>query len=327
MVDIFKANTGITNPSKFDAKSLAKITNPAILGEPNVGAGAGRGGQGGSNGQSPVYAGGAGAGRGSINNFGPVRDLGRIGPGAEPASPPAATNVSVTSMDRKFDPRNPDLRVKIRVPADYLTELTNGSWAKELSVNGGIIFPYTPQIDFEHKAEYTSQTPTHSNYAINFYKNSSVTDISIQGKFTVENDQDAMIYLATVHLLRALTKMRFGGPQQGAAGAGQGGGSTADKDSGAPPPVCRLDAYGDFMLKNVPVAIASFKNTLPDNVDFYTLDKSGINSGKNPYGMASVPILSTIAIVCKPMYSRAEMQGMSVSRYLNTALSRQAGYL
>jgi hypothetical protein len=100
-----------------------------------------------------------------------------------------------------------------------------------------------------------------------------------------------------------------------------------DTDSGAPPPVCRLDAYGDFMLKNVPVAITSFKNTLPDSVDFYTLDKSGFITGQNQYGTAFVPTLSTIAVTCKPMYSRKEMLGTGVSRYLGTALERKAGYL
>ena len=321
-----KSTAAATNPSTSDMASQSKISNPAILGEPTVGAG--RGGQGGAGyGDSATWAGGAGAGRGYVN--GPNRDLGNVQPGAERVEPQAATEVSVTSMDRKFDPRTPDLRVKIRVPSDYLTEFTRGSWGNELSELAGIIFPYTPSIDFEHKADYTMQTPTHSNYAISFYKNSSVSDITIQGKFTVENNQDAMIYLSTIHLLRALTKMRFGGISQPSAGAGrgQGTGNTVDSDSGAPPPVCRLDAYGDFMLKNVPVVITSFKNTLPDGVDFFTLDKGSSLSGKNSFGQASVPVLSTIAITCKPMYSRAEMQGMSVSRYLNSALPRQAGYL
>jgi hypothetical protein len=81
------------------------------------------------------------------------------------------------------------------------------------------------------------------------------------------------------------------------------------------------------MLNNVPVAITSFKNTLPDSVDFYTLDKSGFITGNNQYGTAFVPTLSTIAVTCKPMYSRAEMLGTGVNRYLSTALERKAGYL
>ena len=304
------AKSNYINPSLSAIEATNKMTNPAVLGEPKTST-------------VPSYTPGGDAKRGYVNkpkapSYTPggdakrgYRDTANVKPGAEPAKEAAATEVGFISMDPKFDPRSPDLRVKIRVPAEYLVDLTSGSWAGELTNHGGIIFPYTPTIDFEHKADYTSQSITHNNYAINFYKNSSVTDITIQGKFTVENDQDAMVYLATVHLLRALTKMKFG----------------PDSDSGAPPPVCRLDAYGDFMLKNVPVAITSFKNTLPDSVDFYTLDKSGFITGQNQYGTAFVPTLSTIAVTCKPMYSRREMLGTGVSRYLGTALERKAGYL
>jgi hypothetical protein len=304
------AGAGISFPSVSDLNSAEKISNPAILGEPT------------NTSSAPPDLGtfdpGSGVGWDANDNGVP--------PGAEPPEDQPVSEINIMSMDRNFDPRDPDLRVKIRVPADYLTPLTRGSGRRELVEHSGIIFPYTPQIDFEYKADYTQQTPTHSNYALAFYKNSSVSDISIQGKFTVENDTDAMIYLSTIHLLKSLTKMRFGGIVVPGAGGGRGAVSHIDADSGAPPPVCRLDAYGDFMFKNVPVVITSFKNTLPDNVDFYTLDKSN-TADANQFGKASVPVLSTIAIVCKPMYSRAEMQGMSVTRYLKNNLTKQAGYL
>jgi hypothetical protein len=170
----------------------------------------------------------------------------------------------------------------------------------------GIIFPYTPQISFEHKADYAAQNPLHSNYSINFYKNSAVSDISIQGLFTVQTDSDAITYLSTVHLLRALTKGRF------AAGI--------DPLAGSPPPVCRLRAYGTFMLDNVPVAITSFKNELPSDVDYYPISSS-------TFGQASVPTRSTITINCKPMFSRAEMLGATVPGWLGSAAQRQQGLL
>ena len=135
--------------------------------------------------------------------------------------------------------------------------------------------------------------PTHSNYAINFYKTSSVEDISISGIFTVQNDTDAQVYLSTIFLLRALTKMRF----------------STDPDAGSPPPICRLNAYGPHMLANIPVAIASFKNDLPNDVDFYQL-----TSGS--FGNHLVPTRSTIAVNCKVMFSRAEMLGASVTDFL-----------
>jgi len=235
-------------------------------------------------------------------NNGPIRDTGDVPPGGDPIPDSPVTNVTnitvndegnVTSSDS-----GTDMRVRIRVPSNYITDLTQGTSYSELGGSnlGGIIFPYTPQITMEHKADYTSQNPIHSNYTINFYKGSSVSDITITGKFTVQNETDAIIWLSTIRLLASLTKMKFG----------------PDGDAGTPPPICRLDAYGEYMLKNVPVAITSFKHDLPDQVDFYTLSESS-----QPFGAASVPTSATLTVILKPMYSRAEMQQISVAGYLN----------
>jgi hypothetical protein len=320
------ANLGATG------EALAKLGSSSILGEPSNGPKTDYASKGfiGSDTAGGAFVGyrnprrqkkepgGSGAGsaefaaidprRLDLNN-GPIRDLADVPAGAEPAVDEGTTQVTVTPMNQTSDPAANDLRVRIRVPSDYLTPLTIGSWLTELQGFGGVIFPYTPQITLEHKADYGSATPLHSNYAINFYKTSSIPDITITGKFTVQNDQDAMVYLATSHVLSALTKMRFG----------------PDEDAGAPPPVCRLEGYGAFMLKNVPVAITSFKHDLPDDVDFYTFDKRG-DSG-SPFGTTSVPVRSTFTIVCKVMYSRQEMLSASVTKYLNDPSFKGQGFL
>lgn len=240
-------------------------------------------------------------------------DIGRaqpVPPGAIPPRP-APASVEFSSMSGKAP--NTDMRVKIRVPETYWTNLTQGP-SNQLKQLKGIIFPYTPTINVEHKADYTSQSVLHSNYALYFYKNSSVAPINITGKFTVANETEAAIYVATLHLLRALTKMRSGG-------------MTGDADSGSPPPVCRLDAYGAFMLQNVPVAISNFKIDLPDNVDYYTLGKQSGSPTNTNYEMTAVPVVSTISLTCIPMYSRNEMQKFSVSKWLTDKYVRKAGYL
>jgi len=120
----------------------------------------------------------------------------------------------------------------------------------------------------------------------------------------VQNDADAFVFLSTVNLLASLTKMRWG----------------TDSDSGAPPPVCRLDAYGSYMLKNVPIVISSFRHDIKNDIDFYTL-----TSGK--FDVASVPTKSTFTIICKPAYSRQEMLGTSVTKYLSDYNTRQKGFI
>jgi hypothetical protein len=233
----------------------------------------------------------------------------RIVPGVQPgAEPRAPMTPKVIFRDLSGSLVEKDLRVKIRVPPKYFQQYTSGPENALKNLNG-IVFPYTPQISYEVKADYSPATPMHSNFAINFYQRSSLGAISINGKFTVENSYDAEMYLATLHLLRSLTKMRSGGSAYG------------DPDSGAAPPVCRLDAYGDMSLNNVPVVIQSVRVDLPDSVDYYTLP------ALNTYGINAVPTMSTLAIACLPMYSRNEMQQFNVNDYLNRPSYRDRGYV
>jgi len=194
-----------------------------------------------------------------------------------------------------------DLRVIIRTPKSYLKGLAAGP-SGILNDFGGILFPYTPSISYDNQAVYGTVNPVHSNYTQYFYKNSQVGPISITGKFTVQNEKEGKIWLGIVHLLRSLTKMRWG----------------SDTDAGSPPPVCRLEAYGDFMLRNVPVVIANFKFDLPDNVDYMAV--------KGEYKNTLVPTISTLSVTLNPMYSRREMQDFSVDKWIKGDLRGQ-GYL
>jgi hypothetical protein len=240
-----------------------------------------------------------------------VADFGkRIVPGvAFGATPPPPPKVEINMVDINGNKLGKDLRARIMVPSNYLTEYTTGL-AGELGVRNlhGIVFPYTPTIGVEYKADYASQQPLHSNFPINFYQKSTVGSISISGKFSVENAKDAAVYIATVHLLKALTRMRSGG-------------KNGDHDSGSPPPVCRLFAHGTWMFNNVPVAITSFRVELPDSVDYFTMKDT------NQYDMTSVPTMSTIAVTLLPMYSRNEMLNFNVTDYIGSSDFQKRGYL
>jgi len=224
-----------------------------------------------------------------------------IPPGAEKPAPPNVVldqvNIIGIVGNQNILKHTTEQRVRIKVPPKYLVKYTSGSDAGELSEDigfGGIVFPYTPTISYGVKADWSEIKPLHSNFNIPFYQRSSVSEISINGQFTVENSKDAAVYLSTVHLLRALTKMRFGGASNG------------DADSGAPPPICRLYAFGPSMLSNVPIAITGVRIELPNNCDYFSVN------GKN-----SIPTISTLSITCIPVYSRKEMQNFSVTKYLN----------
>ena len=217
--------------------------------------------------------------------------------GGTPASPPAA-------MAQWSEAK--DLRVKLRVPNEYLKGPAAGP-ANIIQKNGGILFPYTPQISLDNQANYSTQSPLHSNYSQYFYKNSSVGPINVTAKFTVQNEFEGAVLLGVLHLLRALTKMKWGN----------------DVGAGSPPPVCRFDAYGDYMLYNVPVSVASWRHELPDGVDYIAVGRQG---SPTTYGHSMVPVMSTINLTLNVMYSRREMLNHSVDSWITGGL-KYRGYL
>jgi hypothetical protein len=188
-----------------------------------------------------------------------------------------------------------DLRAKLRVPAEYLIGPGAGP-SSILKTNGGILFPYTPQISMQNQATYAQNTPLHSNYPLYFFKNGSVGPIQITAKFTVQNEFEGAVLLGIIHVLRGLTKMKWGN----------------DLDAGAPPPVCRFDAYGDYMMQNVPVAITSWRHELQDNCDYIAVGRPG---SPGTYGHSMIPTMSTITIDMNVMYSRQEMLAYNVKQW------------
>jgi hypothetical protein len=97
----------------------------------------------------------------------------------------------------------PDLRARIRVPSEYIQGTLTAGPNNILQNNGGILFPYTPTITADNKANYDTKNPTHSNFGQNFYKSSSVGPINVVGKFTVQNETEGAVLLAVIHLLRS----------------------------------------------------------------------------------------------------------------------------
>ena len=142
-----------------------------------------------------------------------------------------------------------DWRVKLSLPT--------GSFATSellypLTVTNGLVFPYTPQITLSHQANYQSTSPVHNNYPFLSYENSKVENITITGEFYCEDAVEAQYWVAAVHYLRSVTKMKFG----------------SDADAGAPPPVVKLNGYGDYVFNNVPVVVTNFQMDLPKDVDY-----------------------------------------------------------
>ena len=143
-----------------------------------------------------------------------------------------------------------DWRVRITAPSGSPFDFSAGPLAA-LAQDAGVVFPYTPQINVNHNANYSNLAPTHSNYPSYFYTNSEVPSIQISAEFTAQTTTDASYVLGMIWFFRSATKMFYGG-----------------QNAGNPPPILYLDGYGDYYLPHVPVVVTNFGHTMPSNIDY-----------------------------------------------------------
>ena len=176
---------------------------------------------------------------------------------------------------------NGDWRVRLRLApqANYLYNAPQPGILQPLKVTDGIIFPYTPQIDTNYRANYTPYDLTHSNYRGYFYQSSYVDSISLKATFTAQDTNDANYLLAVITFLKSATKMFYG----------------QDAQRGTPPPVLYLTGFGDYQFKENPCVLSTFAYSLPDNVD-YIRAQSPNNVGLNLLSIRDRQSVATNAI-------------------------------
>ena len=121
--------------------------------------------------------------------------------------------------------------------------------------DNGMRFPTTPFINLQHTANYNQVSLMHNNYPYQAYQNSQVQQITISGDFPVQDQASGLRWLSTVHFLRTITKMYYGG----------------ELNTGNPPPVARLNGYGDHVFRNVPCVVTDFTVEFRQNVDYISI--------------------------------------------------------
>ena len=133
-----------------------------------------------------------------------------------------------------------DWRVRLSVPASF----ASSPMLQPLVQAGGLVFPYTPSITISSNAQYEDTT------------------FQIEAPFNVEDGAQAMYWLAAVHMLRSATKMFTG----------------AGDLQGNPPPILKLNGYGDYVFKNVPVVIQSFNVNLSSDTNYINTSMAAAGS-------------------------------------------------
>lgn len=190
----------------------------------------------------------------------------------------------------KIDPE--DWRVRITTNINVFPRAFSGYLAP-LRDHGGVIFPYTPQITVNHKANYSSVDPVHSNFPFLGYKNSQVDDIQISGLFSCNTQNEGLYWIAATQFFKTATKSFYG----------------ISSPQGHPPIVCKLDGYGTHMFNEVPVVIKSFAIELPRNVQYKRINVD--NQGQ------WVPMESTLTVTVAPIFNREKLRRFSLNDYAN----------
>ena len=223
-----------------------------------------------------------------------------------------------------------DWRVKLTIPSNSSLRSmffsgngqgnTDYRILEPLDNAGGIVFPLTPTILMQHQAHYSQLATTHANYPYYAYQNSEASYFSIIGDFPVQNQSDAAYWVASIHFLRSVTKMFFGGD---------------DATRGNPPPILKLNGYGNHVFKNVPVIVTNFTCDLRADVD-YIATSQGVSidardlqrqrtQGLTLQYNSSIPetwapTMSTINIQVQPVYSRDTVKKFSMSKFVRGEL-------
>lgn len=234
-----------------------------------------------------------------------------------------------------------DWRVKLTLPTEStLRQLFFGgdnSIMRPLSSFNGIVFPLTPSVLINHTASYNPMAATHSNYPFYAYGHSEVSAITVIGDFPVQNSEDARNWVATLHFLRAVTKMFFGGEDNAL--------------KGNPPPILQLNGYGNHVFNNVPVVVTNFTVDLRNTVDYICTDQSrgvftdaqGRTSSTRQIDSNAIaddlsrtvtnpsinrtwaPTDSQFNVQLQPVYSRESIKKFSMQQFVNGSLSNKDG--
>jgi outer membrane lipoprotein SlyB len=175
---------------------------------------------------------------------------------------------------------------------------------KPLQATGGVVFPYTPIIGLTHRAQYEMEGLLQTNYTMPYYTKSSVDSISIQGRFTAQNESDANYVLAMINFFRTATKMFYG----------------KSNLTGTPPPVLYLDAYGKNLFDHIPIVISEFQYSMPNDCHYITTKSYKGNQ------LNKVPVDLNITLTAIPTYSRNNISNnFSLNKFANGDLLSAKG--
>jgi hypothetical protein len=136
--------------------------------------------------------------------------------------------------------------------------------------NNGMIWPYTPNINYSHGIDYQTIQTVHTNQDFHVFSKAPAVELSVDGTFTVQNQLEGQYAMACIHFMRTVTKMNFG---------------QNDPNAGTPPPILLFNAYGPFVFNDLPVIVKQFSVTFPEDVDYVEVN----TNTTTPFSSPSTP--------------------------------------
>lgn len=176
-------------------------------------------------------------------------------------------------------------------------------------VNGktnGLIFPYTPMINFSYNAMWSPSQMVHTNYQVESYSGSEVTSITVSGDFTAQTAEEARYTVAAIHFLRTVTKMFYGQKEGNLAGT--------------PPPSLLFSGHGSLMFNEIPVIVKSLVHDLTPDTDYVEV----VYRTGNIWIPTNLRIIVTLGIQPNLIKVRKDF---SLKEYASGSLINKGGYI
>lgn len=231
-------------------------------------------------------------------------------------------------------------RVRLRAKPAAVSQIygqSNTGLLAPLKSTNGMVFPYQPVISQSQEVSYSTTELVHANQDIMAYTRTPSAKITVDGKFTVQTQEEGMYSLACIHFLRTVCKMWFGGTTNESIAA-----------QGTPPPILLFDAYGSFMFNALPVIVTNFNINYPDDVDYVpiqvditTASAVAANSeyskiaritldnleSSNYSNIVWLPALFSISISLVVQNSPQRLRAFDLDKFRNGDLLRQGGWI
>jgi hypothetical protein len=228
----------------------------------------------------------------------PTGAFSTTGTGVANGTPAGATGTATTTNDQRLRLAHlPGYQVSGGSPYSGIQQ--------PLAATNGLMFPYTPTVQFSQEVDYAHLAMVHSNTDYYSFTRSQNSTFSITAKFTVQNQSEGQYVMAAIQFLRTVSKMNFG---------------QNDTNAGLPPPILTLSGYGTYMLNGVRVFLKSHSYSFEDNMD---LVKVTVGSGT-----VYLPALFTVSLsLVVQQTPRAMRQDFTLDKYRDGSLLASGGWV